>query len=298
MTEAAFTNHPSKMRQLGILIFMSLIFMATTCERSLEIGFPEDQDQLVVIGNFTNNQNLQVQVSLTEDVLNSENIIRYVNTAQIRLFQGDQFIERLVRGEANGGAPFYTTQNFNPQTGVPYNIEILVNGFDPIMATSEIPESINIQSLEINNLVIEGFPSNNMDRYSFDLNVAINDPANESNFYHLKVFQQFEKFTILRNDTFVVETPIRELVFSPALNNNFQVAHYEGGILLEDTPFDGDVKQYSFPIQIEVAADEELPGKIIAELRTVSEEYYHFYTSVSRQQTSPGQPIAEPVIIF
>ncbi|MEO0338437.1 MAG: DUF4249 family protein, partial [Bacteroidota bacterium] len=88
------------------------------------------------------------------------------------------------------------------------------------------------------------------------------------------------------------------LRFNPANNDNFQVAHYEGGVLLEDTPFNGEIKTYTVPIDVEISPDSELPGKIIAELRTVSEEYFLFYSTVSRQVNAQELNFTEPVIIF
>ena len=284
------------MKRLALLLVGSLLMMATTCERPLELNFPEEAPSLVVISNFTSDQNLMVQVSLSRTILEAPGI-EYLTGAQVNVFQGEQKLESLELVIPNDGAPFYQTKDFKPEIGVKYGIQVLVPGFEEVMAMSTIPEQIDLKQVEIQNLVIEKL-TDSIESYTFDLNVGFQDPGNQKNYYHLKLYQQFERFTVLRSDTIVTSSPIRELQFNSAINNNFQVAHYEGGILLEDTPFDGGSQSYSFPLQLNVAFQEELPGKIIAELRTVSEEYFLFYSSVSRQQQAPAAPLAEPVIIF
>ncbi len=285
------------MRRLGLLIFIAVLLGGATCERTLEIEFPEAEPQLVVISNFSDDQNLQVQVSLSRDILESP-AIEYLGNADVKLFQGDQFLETLAFVVPNAGTPFYSTRRLKPSAGLTYNIQVLVPGFDPIMAQSTVPNRIEIHELSLTNLEVQQIPESAQDLYSFDLEIDFKDPGDEQNFYHLKLYQQFEQFTLLRGDTIVSATPTRELRFNPANNDNFQIAHYEGGVLLEDTPFNGETKTYTVPIDVEISPDSELPGKIIAELRTVSEEYFLFYSTVSRQVNAQQLNYTEPVIIF
>lgn len=284
------------MKRLALLLIGCMMMMATTCERPLELQFPETSPSLVVISNFTSDQDLMVQVSLSRTILASPGI-EYLTGAQVNVFEGTRQLEQLELVIPNDGTPFYQSQEFRAEIGVEYGIQVLVPGFEEVIAMSSIPEQIDLERVNIENLVIEK-RSDSIEAYTLDLNVGFQDPGNQKNYYHLKLYQQFERFTVLRSDTIVTSSSIRELQFSAAINNNYQVAHYEGGVLLEDTPFDGSAQNYSFPLQVNVAFQEELPGKIIAELRTVSEEYFLFYSSVSRQQQAPAVPLAEPVIIF
>ncbi len=76
---------------------------------------------------------------------------------------------------------------------------------------------------------------------------------------------------------------------------NVLEASIGGGLLLEDNPFmDG----LTFRVSIEVSPEFQLIGKVFAELRTVSEEYYLFHTSVTRSQGQEDGPFTEPVTIF
>ncbi|HKK77257.1 MAG TPA: DUF4249 domain-containing protein [Saprospiraceae bacterium] len=284
------------MRSLIFLILGAFLFMAVTCERPVEIAFPEQEPELVLISTFTPGEELQAQVSLTRGI-NDPLGADYPTNARIRLFEGEKFEQQLVFVQPAGGPPFFSTQNFEAEIEKTYFLQVDVPAFDRLIASTTLPRSTDLQSLRISESRATTLPDN-IKQYDFNLSLDFDDPPGIRNYYHLKIFQQIEKFTILRNDTIISGVSSRELRFPTQENNNFQVVHYEGGLLLEDTPFDGETKSLSLPISVQVATDEELPGKIIAELRSVSEPYYLFYSSVSRQRLAPTSPVAEPIIIY
>lgn len=284
------------MRKLVLLISGALLLMAVTCERPVDVFFPDQKSELVIISNITEGRDVQVQVSLTRS-LDEPSGIDYIINADVKLLEGEIFLQKLKFVQPTVGTPYFTTENFQPLIGKTYFIQVDVPGYDRLIASTTIPRQTPIKQIELQNMETT-ILSENLKEFSFDFQVVFDDPPGEANYYHLKIFQQFEKFSILRNDTVFHDTTIRELQFNSAQNNNFQVAHYEGGLLIEDTPFDGLTKYISVPLKIQVATNEELPGKIIAELRTISEPYYLFYSSVSRQRLAPTSPIAEPILIF
>lgn len=285
------------MRRLILLVVGAFLFMAVTCERPVEIAFPGQEPELVLISNFTTDKELQAQVSLSRgisDPLGAD----YLTNARIKLMEGNnQFLQELAFVLPPDAPPFYTTRNFRAVIGETYFIQVDVPGYDRLSASTTLPERTQISELRLSNLSNQTI-NDSLEQYDFILEISFEDPPAEQNYYHLKIFQQFEKFSVLRNDTIISDISTRELIFNPQENNNFEVAHYEGGLLMEDTHFDGGVKRITLPLSVPVATDKELPGKILAELRTVSEPYYLFYSSVSRQRLAPTSPVAEPIMIY
>ena len=55
---------------------------------------------------------------------------------------------------------------------------------------------------------------------------------------------------------------------------------------------------YRFQISVEILPEFEALGQIFAELRTVSEEYYLYYSTFSRQQNQSDGPFNDPIVIF
>lgn len=284
------------MGRLFYTLLLALLLMAVTCERPVEISFPQRGPELVLISTFSPDRALEAQVSLSRD-LNAPLGAEYLTNANIKLLEGKQFLQQLSLVRPPAAPPYYTSINFEPQLGATYTLQVDVTGYDRLLASTTLPNPTEIRNLSLSQLRTTSI-SDSIKLYTFQLNLTFDDPPGEKNYYHLKIFQQLERFSVLNNDTIISEISTRELLFPSQQNNNFQVAHYDGGLLFEDLPFDGENKTINLPLSVQVLTNEELPGKILAELRTVSEAYYLFFSSVSRQRLAPTSPVAEPIIIF
>jgi hypothetical protein len=98
-------------------------------------------------------------------------------------------------------------------------------------------------------------------------------------------------------DTIIKGKTLSHIAFGQAINNNTITAYLDDGVLFEDASFNGRRVSFSFPMQTRLKG-RELFGQLFVELRTISEDYYRFYSSVGRQQDNPGPPYSEPVIVF
>lgn len=279
-----------------LLTFAALILMASTCERPVDLTVEEPDPMLVVVSNFSDQRVLQVQVSKNIDALNGANI-EYVRDANVELFEEDQFIERLNLIDPEDKPPFYTTYELKPKVGVRYTIRVEVANFKTIIAQSSIPPQIQIQNIEASNVsIIHG--SDNIKDYEYDISLSFIDPARSKNFYHLKFYQQIHKFELRMQERFITHSALKEISFSPVNDNNDQLAYFRGGVLFADGLLDGQSISYSFPLRSSIRSDNELLGKVYAELRAVSEEYYLYHSSLSRQRGNLGVPFTEPVIVY
>lgn len=286
------------MIRLGVFFVGMILIIAATCERPLDIKLEEPEARLVVISNFTNNQAIQVQVSKSRSVLNTGDIA-YINDAVVEIFDEDLLLETLELVPLIGKTPpFYTTRVLVPEVDVVYTIKVEAPGFDPVMAHSKIPPKIDIHSLEITDLIVREGEMENELIYSYTVSLSFEDPEEQLNYYHLNFYQQIINYINIEGDTTILDTYLQQIDFSPAIDNNSLIAYFEGGVLFEDTPFNGKLIAYTFPLQVRIDEANELIGKMFVELRAVSEEYYQFYNSLSRQQENPGIPFTEPVILF
>lgn len=275
---------------------LMLIALAFACERPVDLVIDEPDPELVVISNFTANRNMQVRVSRTQSVLDN-GPTPYILNADVRLFEGNQFIQRLELINEPGSRPYYTTRNFTPEIEVEYTIKVEAPGFEPIQAMSKVPTKIDIQSLKVSDYLIEKNPEGDA-LYRFSVTLGFSDPKSENNYYHLNLYQQVYEYMLEGQDTIFGNNEFFPIQFNQIIDNNFILAYFDGGVLFEDTPFDGSIVSYTFPISFNLLAEEEVPGKLVVELRSVSEEYYFYQRSLSLQQENPGAPFAEPVVLY
>ncbi|MEL7119409.1 MAG: DUF4249 domain-containing protein [Bacteroidota bacterium] len=284
------------MRQIITILLLSVIFISATCERPLDLQIEEPDAQLVVISNFTNDENIKVVVSKTLSILD-ESEMTFIEDARVSLYEEENLIQELIREKNSTQVPVYTTSNFNAKTNVTYTIMVEVEGFAPVMAESSIPDKVAIQSLEVTNYYVERYPSGEED-HRYNLTLGFMDPEELMNYYHLQLFHKIGTFSVTENDTVLQNNEMRSVRFANSVDNNFTLAHFDGGIMFEDIPFDGKFVSYTFPIELRLRPDEEIVGKLLVELRSLSEQYYRYQRSLSLQQQNPGVPFAEPVVLY
>ncbi len=274
-----------------------MVIGIAACEEPVALNIDEPDPQLVIISNFTDNKEMQVRVSQTQSVLDQGPTVFLLN-ADVRLFGEEAFLQRLQLVNGKGEAPpFYTTEDFEPEFDLLYTIKVEAAGFEPVEAMSRIPSKINIQSLNMTNYLIEKNPEGEAN-YRFFVTIGFSDPPVVNNYYHLNLYQQIYNFTLEGQDTLYGGSEFFTIPFNQIIDNNFVLAYFDGGVLFEDTPFNGNIVSYTFPISFTLPADEKVPGKLLVELRSVSEEYYRYQRSLSQQQANPGAPFVEPVGLY
>lgn len=282
------------------LLATALGFGACEAPATLEFGGPSNQQQLVVVSNFTPNNAVQVVVSRLRPIL-EDDAVSYVMNAQVEIYQGDTFLEELelVEPKASNSIPFYSTTQLQPAVNVVYTIRVSAPGYETVTAMSKIPEPIRLRSAELDNYQLEELAEEGKWIVSYRLKISFEDPIDQRNFYHISLFQQILNIQWGEaGDTLITSAELRPIFFDPQANSKHQIAHIGGGLLLSDEAFDSALAQYDIPLRMELKQGEEMLGQLFIELRTVSEEYYRYFAALSRQRHSFQSPFSEPVILF
>lgn len=277
----------------GISVFLLLV----SCESAVDLNLDDAKPQLVVISNFTPGQPVVVQVSKTRSPLSTEDSV-YLENATVELYQDSKLLEVLegVAGSARN-PPYYTTRQTTPVVGLNYTIRAQVPDFESVTATSSVPIPTSIRSLRLSDLNI--FPgTDGRKNYHYQVAIIFEDPAAGKNFYHLNFYQQILEYRLVGEDTITTNESLQKIRFTSELDDNSLIAYFQGGVLFDDKNFNGNSISYSFPLKININPQKEMVGKMFAELRTVSQEYFLFHNSLSRQQTSSDGPFNEPVMIY
>ncbi len=274
-----------------------LFLCSTACEEPVGFAASDEEPRLVVVGELVEGEKVKVFVSRSSSSLDTDTTDRYVRDAQVELYQESDFLEALQIRNLKGSAPYYSLTDFRPQAGVQYRISVDAPGFDPVMATSFIPPKISIEKMEVADLQMV-CDSNGLKRYQVQVRLQFSDPGSTVNYYHLNFYRQIIPYSVEMGDTLALGPQRERVLFDPQLNSNEMTAHLEGGLLFQDDQFNGDVFDRIFQIDVTIRPEQELIGRLIAELRAVSEDYYLFYRSLSRQQYSNTNPFGEPVIIY
>lgn len=287
-------------RALQLLLVSSIVvFTAATCEKEVKLNLGKVEPRLVVVSNFTVGRPLEVFVSQTESVFLPDTSHKAIEDAIVEVYQNNRFIERLEFVEVKDEMRyFYRSKTFRPEVGVQYTLKVQAFGLESISANNAVPESVKLEKLTIDNINSEYSADNTHIQHSFRVQVAFNDPPGVENYYHLILQQQR---ILVNNGGDNIQKPYlyddSPMLVNPIHNSNSVNAYLLGGVLISDKGNDGQLLDYSFDLEFETEVGKEILGKLKAEFRTVTEDYYRYYVSSSNQARSAGAPYSEPVFV-
>ncbi|MEK7257846.1 MAG: DUF4249 domain-containing protein [Bacteroidota bacterium] len=273
-----------------------LSFLLPSCEEPIELDLDE-KARLVVISNFSDKNELQVVVSKTKSVLSADSV-DYVTDASVMVFADNELIELLELVPANpikNTPPHYRTNNLTPEIGKAYDITVSVPGFSLVTASNSIPVAVPIQSVEFSNTVSDG--ENNQEVIQFNVSVTIDDPAGFENFYHLVFYPELYRLS---------QSPEADTIFQIAStletvsdNVGFPVLkHFDNhSFLFNDQTFEGKSKTLSFSGQYSYEKGQLFPGDFFLELRSVSEDYFYYHWTLTKQVNDGRQPVPGGVVV-
>jgi hypothetical protein len=283
-------------RRILPYLLLAWLGIGATCERTLELEIDQPPPRLVVTSSFTLGEKVKVAVGESQYIL-SNSLPVYLVNAEVSLLQGENLIEmlRLVVDPAERIAPYYTSISFEPQTAITYTIRVKVNGYETVEAHSFIPQPVAFSKLEVSPLTEIPAKEEYNQRFTYEVSLDFDDPKEQENFYHLNLFQEILSYSVAMNGDTVVNDS-RLVRANIVTEDNKAIADAViGGLLFRDNP---STMGYRFPLETEITPEFEALGKVFAELRTVSEEYYLYYTTYSRQQSQSDGPFNDPVVIF
>ena len=286
------------MKKNHLLSLGLIVLLAVACESPVDINILDDGPSLVVVSSFSDRSPIDVQVSVARPVLDTSFVPTVRLDASVQLFADGQYVDDLeLILDPELEYPVYSS-SLIPAPGINYSIEVDVPDFEVARANSTIPDPSPVQLLAIQDLEIADNAIPGLVTYLFTVFVAFPDQPGVQNFYHIKIHQNKYLFELNGADTIVTDTVRGVLQVNPVSNDNDQVSSFDSGLLLTDSGFDGrdGVRRFA-GIWVAVNPQSEKLGHLVLELRTVSEEYFKYYSSLSRQQQRSQTPFSEPVIL-
>lgn len=170
------------------------------------------------------------------------------------------------------------------KAGFTYSITAFAPGFDIVQATTIIPKPSTITDLSIKDMLIEQSEVHEFKkiiRYKLVFNI---DHFEGNRYYHLVFYNQYKGL-----DNYYLVDP------QPSDHQPF-IQHYDYGVLLDKEDLtEGEPLTFEFK---DWAVDNNNLIKVFVELRTITEGYYKYHSSLARQLNIRQDPFAEPVSIF
>ena len=263
----------------------ALWLILTGCESTLELPV-NDLPKLTVISHLTSTEGWdrpKVYVYSTQSPSDSSSFV-VPNNAEVEVTELETDHSIQLEFENNTSNPYYSFPDNFLKEGFSYTISAWAPGFESVRATTKIPKPSTISNLNISNLSIE--PSTKHEfksivRYTLNFDI---EHFESNRFYHLVFYNQYHGW----NNAFLVDPELTD--DQPFLH------HYAYGILIDkDDLTPGEPLSFDFVDW--VVGDHDL-DKVYVELRTITQEYYRYHSTLARQLLVRQDPFAEPVTIY
>lgn len=170
------------------------------------------------------------------------------------------------------------------KAGYRYSITAFAPGFDIVQATTVIPKPSTITNLSIRDVLIEQSEAHEFKkiiRYKLVFNI---DHFESNRYYHLVFYNQYKGL----EDLYLVNP-------QPSDNQPF-IQHHDYGVLVDRKDLN-EGEPLTFEFQDWVVNNHDLI-RVYVELRTITQDYYKYHSSLARQLSIRPDPFAEPVFIF
>ncbi len=268
-----------------IYIFIGICFLSLqSCDedsftQTVDIDIPDHESRLAISGIVSNrNPFMQTIVSASQSILDIESAPQ-VSNKNIQILVNGESIGNEVAENGNAQV-FEVTTDLN--AGDELIFEVSADNYGQARSTQVFPSSISVSDFEYEE---DGIIDVNGDTRN-EINISIDDPANEDNFYSL-----WFEYVYYKDQNIYSE-------FSYAETSGVGINEQYSEFVFSDGTFNGTKHSLRFSDYIWNSNAEEPDSVFIKSyLSHLSEDYYYYKTSYFQYSQAQGNPFAEPVIV-
>ena len=278
------------MLRIKFISFLVGLLFIFGCEEPIDLDLKQAEEQIVVLSEFSPDEAFKVVVTKSNGILSDNTLTNepnYVLDAEVKILKDGRINESLFLTREESGTNsqkrllHYSGQDpIRDRSGI-YEIQVTVPGFETVSSFDGIPEV----AAPINSFTRLSYNEN-----SNELNLKLEFEHLETNaFYHLVLTETLRNLE--ENETSVF--PLDFVMTDSELK---YINHFGNGVLIkgEDLLFGNN--QLNFKSRLFLLP--ELNQRIIAELRTVSENYFNYHSSLSFQSQQRDSIVSRPVVLF
>lgn len=255
-----------------------ILIVLTCCETVVEVDVPFEAPAMTLNSVLNPDSAFHVRLTLNRHILD-DGLFQPVLGATVHVYEDEKLVTTLT-GE-NG----HYRSLYRPVPGKNYRIEASSPQHGAVSASCFIPTAIELENV----IVTERMVDENARTY---LQLQFNDPAGETNYYELVAYGTREYYD-----------PTRDLVFTNtgqlALELVSGLTAFDEGLTtsalrFSDDHFDG--KEMNLVVRSFGALETWSELRIV--LRSVSDAYYKYQSTLALQRSTADNPFAQPVNVF
>lgn len=290
----------NKLHKTNLFYLMLLFFAMSSCEKEAKLDQPAVAQKLAVLCNFSPNEPFSIELSKSQSIFSGTIEDNLVNEAHVSICLNNETIEEIVAASSDSDNKYESKIAF-PEAKKIYTLKVEVDGVEMITATSEIPDPVEITHAAVGETsLLPNLSANPFNQsYNVRLSLQFDDPIDQTDYYQVNFYQEILSNVPGANpdSSKTLKAATGFSFINESLVQNLNPT--DGGLLFKDTNFDGLTNEFLFQPKFEYDRNlYQVPSTIIIELRSISKEYYNYYTSVYRQSSQGSVPFSDPTVIF
>lgn len=289
---------------LRILLISMLSFLIYSCESVVELDVNNIQPSLSVSSIFTSNTNnpngrdnsFEVQLTESKAITSGNNTI-FIDDAVVELYRDGYLLEQLTY---DYDRDLYVSTETVVEQGFHYSFKVQHPDYEEVSGEAFVPFASQIGSTTP--ISKTGSPSPiepNRSIEQVEMEIELEDPATVKNYYHVLFYHTLVNYQVLGLDTTLDYSTTRPFITNYNLNGNNEPEAILStssaelyGAFLTDQDFNGTTKTLNFSLQYPLNPAIQVADNIIVEVRTVTKDYYDFYTSAIRNAGIGSDPFS------
>jgi hypothetical protein len=285
-------------RFIGLLI---LLVFQVQCAREVSIDLPEESPKTVIVCHFKPDNKFFVQLSRSQSVFSSNEFdVLDSNECKATLSIDGLFWDKLkYKYDPESGEYFWRSRK-EPEPGIPYTIAVQVPGNPLVEATSKVPNfyQIDAQKLLVGTPYTIPLPDGTF-ALRVPLEIKLTELPPQNRFF---AFQLINTMDVYRTDggnqiiDYSYQSNASYTTDGRTLSLFNDLSAAESAILINENFWDGNHNTIRLDAIIQYKSGIERPVQLVVEWRTLSEEFYKYHLSLSRQGNN--SPLNDPDAVY
>ena len=267
--------------------FFLLILLTGSCTLVVDVDVPIQKPKLTVNSLFTPDSVWSVAITNSRNILDDDPFMPQTLAEVVIL---DEY-ENIISSLQQTGFGIYRSDQ-KPEPGKTYSIRISSPNQNSVSARGGIPKPVSILSLTKDTIIIDkDYGPHPM----VVTEIRFQDPANEINYYRFNLYTKLV-YEYIRHDT--QETVRDTTTFLLGLSEDSPEL-LEGALpqhIISDSKFNGKEVTLRLTPYLPYYGYTVVEAAIVT--HSLSEEYYKYMTTLDLQNSTDGDPFAQPVKVF
>jgi len=282
----------------NLLLFTFGCLLLVRCAREVIIDLPEEPTKLVAVCHFTEGQNFRVKISLSKPVNDGSETEFLQSMVDATLSVDGQFWDRLKPDTTDKDEITYWESNRLQiaESEVEYSFSIRVPGYPPIRSSSKIPKKVELDPIVLGLGDISVVPlSDGMSELRIPLELRLKEMPAGAHYFAFNLTHETEVHPDpLDPESYTEESRTNFL----ADGRTFSLLHDipEPVVLINENYWADDRRTLYLVARIPFDPLTERPRLVFVEWRTLSEQFYRYHLSLSRQGSN--LPFSDPDAVF